>query len=320
KSLGEVATKQLADTIETGENDQTIKPDNSNGEKNKTGHLHHHVHAAKSWEAGSNTDTDGKTKSEDQAGQQPLLILHGQDGLALTTPQSITQTAGTNIDQISQRDHNQTTGRRWIHNVGQHISLFVSGVKDKVALKLIAAKGKVQIQAQSDDVEITADKNVKLTAIKGQNLFNAKQEILLTAGGAYIRIKGGKIELHAPGKVSFKGASHDWSGGTSQGASYPAMPQPGDHWIGVHFTDPDGDPIEKAPYKIRFENGATYTGKLDVMGKAKHVSVPHETAKVSYELPPPKDEKPFDPLQELVGKVNQKLAGKSASVSSEAAK
>ncbi|WP_297576903.1 type VI secretion system Vgr family protein, partial [uncultured Deefgea sp.] len=120
-SLGEVATKQLADTIETGNNEQTIKPDNSTGEKSKSGHLHHHVHAAKSWEAGSNTDTDSKTTSQDQAGQQQLLLLHGQDGLALTTPQSLTQTAGTNLDQIAQRDHNQTTGRRWIHNVGQHI-------------------------------------------------------------------------------------------------------------------------------------------------------------------------------------------------------
>ena len=141
-SLGEVATKQLADSIETGDKDQTIKPDNSKGEKNKTGHLHHHVHAAKSWSAGSNTDSDGKTKSEDQAGQQQLLLIHGQDGLALTTPNSLTQTAGTNLDQIALRDSNQTTGRRWIHNVGQHISLFVSGVKDSIALKLIVAKGK----------------------------------------------------------------------------------------------------------------------------------------------------------------------------------
>ncbi|WP_035853988.1 type VI secretion system Vgr family protein [Deefgea rivuli] len=223
-SLGEVATKQLADSIETGDKDQTIKPDNSTGEKNKTGHLHQHVHASKSWSAGSNTDLESKTKSEDQTGQQQLLLIHGQDGLALTTPNSLTQTAGTNLDQIAQRDSNQTTGRRWIHNVGQHISLFVSGTKDKITMKLIAAKGKVQMQAQSDDIEITADKNVKLTAIKGQNRFNAKQEILLTAGGAYIRIKGGKIELHAPGKVSFKGGKHDWSGPASMNLPFPQFP------------------------------------------------------------------------------------------------
>ncbi|WP_308444095.1 DUF2345 domain-containing protein [Deefgea salmonis] len=108
-SLAEVATKQLADTIETGDNEQKIKPDNSNSEKSKTGHLHHQLHAAKSWEAGTNTDSEGETQSKNQTGQQPLLMLHGQDGLALTTPQSLTQTASSNIDQVAQRDSNQTT-------------------------------------------------------------------------------------------------------------------------------------------------------------------------------------------------------------------
>ncbi|WP_374758562.1 DUF2345 domain-containing protein [uncultured Deefgea sp.] len=224
KSLGEVATKQLADTIETGDNEQTIKSDNSTGEKSKTGHLHHHVHAAKSWEAGSNTDSDGKTKSEDHAGQQPLLMIHGQDGLALTTPQSLTQTAGSNLDQIAQRDQNQTTGRRWIHNVGQHISLFVSGAKDKIALKLIAAKGKVQMQAQSDDIEIVGDKDLKVTACKETITVVAKDEILVTAGGGYIRLKGGNIEIHCPGTVSVKGTNHKVSGPDQMDFPLPAMP------------------------------------------------------------------------------------------------
>jgi len=224
KNLGEYAAKQLADSMETGDDDQTVKPDNSPGSKASTGHLHHHVHASKSFEAGSNTDQDGKSKSKEQAGQQKIILLHGTDGVAITTPQSQTLSAGTNLDQVAQRDTNQSTGRRWIHNVGQHISLFVGGVKDQITLKLIAAKGKLQVLAQSDDIEITADKNTKFTAIKGKGLFNAKQEILMTAGGAYIRIKDGKIELHAPGKISIKGGSHDWSGPAQMMPTLPQFP------------------------------------------------------------------------------------------------
>ncbi|MEO9384665.1 DUF2345 domain-containing protein, partial [Chromobacterium phragmitis] len=57
---------------------------------------------------------------------------------------------------------------------------------------------------------------------------NGKQEILLTSGGAYVRIKDGKIELHAPGTVSIKGASHDWSGPASTNLPTPSFkpPQP----------------------------------------------------------------------------------------------
>ncbi|MCX7205866.1 MAG: type VI secretion system tip protein TssI/VgrG, partial [Proteobacteria bacterium] len=221
QSLGETATNQLADTIETGDEGKTVEADNSAGSKASTGHMYHHVHASKSLEAGSNTDIDGKTKSKDQAGQQKIILLHGEDGIAITSPQSQTITAGTNLDLVAQRDSNQTSGRRWIHNVGQHISLFVVGVKDKVALKLIAAKGKIQLQAQSDDIEITGDKDLKITACKESIHVVAKDEILVTAGGGYIRIKGGNIEIHCPGKVSIKGANHDISGPTSLNAPLP---------------------------------------------------------------------------------------------------
>ncbi|WP_308418890.1 type VI secretion system Vgr family protein [Iodobacter violaceini] len=214
QSLGETATNQLADSIETGEGN-TINPDNSAGDKNNQGHLHHHVHASKSLEAGTNTDKDSKSQSEKQAGQQNIILLHGTDGVAITSPQSQTLTAGTNLDLVAQRDTNQTSGRRWIHNVRQNISLFVAGVKDKVALKLIAAKGKIQLQAQSDDIEITGDKDLKVTACKGLLSISAKDEILVTAGGGYIRLKGGDIEIHCPGTVTVKGANHDISGPAS---------------------------------------------------------------------------------------------------------
>lgn len=41
------------------------------------------------------------------------------------------------------------------------------------------------------------------------------------AGGAYIRIKGGNIEIHAPGKIEQKGAAHPFMGPTSIGKEMP---------------------------------------------------------------------------------------------------
>ncbi|STR45179.1 type VI secretion system Vgr family protein [Iodobacter fluviatilis] len=299
KNLGEYATKQLADSIETGDDEQTIKPDNSPGDKASHGHLYHHVHASKSFEAGSNTDKDGKTKSKEQAGQQKIILLHGEDGVAITTPQSQTLSAGSNLDQIAQRDTNQSTGRRWIHNVGQHISLFTGGIKDKITMKLIAAKGQLQMQAQSDDIEITADKNARFTAIKGKGLFNAKQEILLTAGGAYIRIKGGKIELHAPGKVSIKGGSHDWSGPASLNPPLPAFagkaPAVGD--IQLHHFYENMEGIKSGKYTLLDLNGNKHEGALDAEGKALVSGLPMGAISVAFQADPraPKNqERKFD--------------------------
>ncbi|QEL54129.1 type VI secretion system Vgr family protein [Chromobacterium paludis] len=220
QALAETATGQLADTMETGP--EEISPDNAKGSKQPDGHLMHHLDALKAWEAGSNTDKDGKT-AKDQPGQQPLIVLSGPAGIASVTEQSQTVSAGTNLNLVAQRDANYSTGRRWLHNVGQHISLFVAGVKDKVAIKLIAAKGKVQVQAQSDAMEITADKDVTITSCKDRIEVKAQKEILLTAGGAYFRIADGNIEVHAPGTVSVKGASHDLSGPASLNAPMPEL-------------------------------------------------------------------------------------------------
>ncbi|MEO3956267.1 type VI secretion system Vgr family protein [Chromobacterium piscinae] len=215
--LGETAAGQLADTMETGPDE--IDPDNAKDGAKEKGHLAHLASALKAWEAGTNTNGGGEVP-----GQQPVIVLSAPAGIASLTEQSQTLAAGQNLDLISQRDSNHTTGRRWLHNVGMHISLFVAGVKDKVAFKLIAAKGKVQLQAQSDAMELTADKDLTITSAKQKIHANAKQEILLTSGGAYVRIKDGKIELHAPGNVSIKAGKHDWSGPDQMGPPLPQFP------------------------------------------------------------------------------------------------
>ncbi|WP_245000080.1 DUF2345 domain-containing protein, partial [Chromobacterium violaceum] len=141
-------------------------------------------------------------------------------------------------------------------------------------LKLIAAKGKVQVQAQSDAMELTADKDVTITSVKQKIHLNGKQEILLTSGGAYVRIKDGKIELHAPGTVSFKGASHDWNGGTSLGQTYNAMPQ-------TKFDDRfqlvdqrTGKPLANHKYEIHREFGGVEKGVTDRSGFTHFIKNP----------------------------------------------
>ncbi|MFC7419215.1 DUF2345 domain-containing protein, partial [Iodobacter arcticus] len=284
QSLGETATNQLADTIETGDGDKTVKPDNSAGDKASTGHLHHHVHASKSLEAGSNTDKDGKGKSKDQAGQQNIILLHGEDGIAITSPQSQTIAAGTNLDLVAQRDTNQTSGRRWIHNVGQHISLFVAGVKDKVALKIIAAKGKIQLQAQSDDIEITADKNVKITACKEKVEIAAGDEVLFTSGGGYIRLKGGNIEIHCPGEVSIKGASHDLSGPTSLAKTYNEMPVSKFERKYQIKDEESGQPLANQRFKITRATGEVEFGKTDGNGFTHMIKNPDTSERIQIEV------------------------------------
>jgi len=91
-------------------------------------------------------------------------------------------------------------------------------------MKLFAAKGKVEIQAHSGNIELTAQKTVKVQSVTESIEVAAAKEILLTSGGAYIRISNGNIEIHAPGKIDIKGAQHLFDGPAHLSNALPTMP------------------------------------------------------------------------------------------------
>ena len=226
QSLGEHAQHQHANLPETGKDNQLVQDDAAPGATKEKDHQTHLKEAIENLERGSNTDKEGKSGSGKQAGRQGIVAVTAPDGIAMTTAGSMTMAAGANLDQIALRDTNQTTGRRWIHNATESISLFVSGAKAKIkdTFKIIAAKGNIQMQAQDGEIEATAQKDVTITSVNGRVVIQAPNEILLAAGGGYIRI-GANIEVHNPGKQSQKAAGFALSGPDRMNASHPAFPK-----------------------------------------------------------------------------------------------
>ncbi|MBP4049127.1 type VI secretion system tip protein VgrG [Chromobacterium violaceum] len=281
--LAETAEAQQADAMETGP--EEVNADNAKGRKRPEGHLQHQVDTLKAWEAGTNTDPDSKTMTGDQAGQQSLLVLSAPAGIASVTEQSQTLTAGSNLNLVAQRDLNQTSGRRWLANVGKHISLFVTGVADQVAMKLIAAKGKVQVQAQAGEMELTADKDVTITSCKDRITVAAKEEILLTCDGGYIRLAGGNIEVHCPGMVSIKGASHTFSGPAGMSMPEPTLPK-GYQRSYILQDEKTGEPLVGQAYRLKLPNGRTLPGYTDWEGRTSTAFTPNAQP-VKLEAPKP---------------------------------
>jgi type VI secretion system secreted protein VgrG len=195
-------------------------------------------------------------------------------GIALATPNSMTISTGTNFDQVAQRDTNQTTGRRWVHNVGESVSLFVSGIVTgsksaiKETLKLIAAKGKVQIQAQSDEMEVTADKDLKLSSVTRDITAAAKDGIVVTSGGAYARIKGGNIDIHCPGTLEIRAARIVLSGPDGMQVAMPEMPVPGEHLYSQRLVavNPIDGSAQTTGYKLHQEQTELEKGKTGADG------------------------------------------------------
>ncbi|MNK76364.1 Phage-related baseplate assembly protein [compost metagenome] len=161
----------------------------------------------------------------------PLLQLSSPSGIAATTPASAVLVAGGNGSLAAGADLNFAAQGNSLYALGKGISLFTYGKansKDKpnqeTGIRLHAASGKVSSQSQSDATRLTADKAVTVSSTAKSVTAAAKQHILMTAQGAYIRLEGGNIMLHGPGKIDFNASMKELTGPASSQATLPAMP------------------------------------------------------------------------------------------------
>jgi type VI secretion system secreted protein VgrG len=220
--------------------------------------------------------------------KEPVLLVSSPAGIGLSTQQSAHLGADEQVNLVSGQSTHLVAGKSLIASVAQRISLFVQNA----GMKLFAAKGKVEIQAHSDNIEVTAQKTVKVVSATEKVEVAASQGILLTSGGAYIRLQDGNIEIHAPGKIDVKGAQHSFNGPTSGTYDLPALPKGNLHnKLELNLTDDNLKSVPYAPYKVVFENGTTMAGKLDGSGHAVLRDVPDGTAKVFFG----EDARPFTP-------------------------
>ena len=151
---------------------------------------------------------------------EPIMLMASPSGIALSTQQSTQIAADKHVNIVSGASTHIASGKSLIASIGEKLSLFVQNA----GMKLFAAKGKVEVQAHSDGIELTAHKGVKVISITEAVEMAAKKEILLTSGGAYVRIKDGNIEIHAPGTIDVKGAKRMFAGPTSGSYPLPLLP------------------------------------------------------------------------------------------------
>lgn len=95
----------------------------------------------------------------------------------------------------------------------------------ETGIHLHAASGTVSVQAQSGKFLAAADKKVTLASTLGSLTASAKTHLLLTAQGAFLKLEGGNIELHAPGRVEFRASQKNLTGpqSSSNHYSFPAV-------------------------------------------------------------------------------------------------
>lgn len=134
--------------------------------------------------------------------KKSAMLLSAPEGIAQVTPKSLQLSAGENIISTSGKNSDFSVLKKFTVAAGETVSLFAQ----KLGIKIFAGKGKVEIQTQGDEMLLDALKDIRISSSEGRILISAKNEIILTSGGGYIRIGDGTVECAAPDKIIERGA------------------------------------------------------------------------------------------------------------------
>jgi type VI secretion system secreted protein VgrG len=125
------------------------------------------------------------------------VLIAAPAGIALATPESVQHSAGKNVTLTAGGSIDAGAIENVTIAAGQVVSLFAN----EGGMKLIAAQGNNEIQAQHGNIECTAAENIRVSASNGNVEVSAKDSLTLRCGGAEIKLQGGNIELSCPGDV-----------------------------------------------------------------------------------------------------------------------
>jgi type VI secretion system secreted protein VgrG len=152
--------------------------------------------------------------------QQAVIVLSASASIALLTPDTIQQSAGTDLTFTAGGNADIGVLHKFTVAAGEAISLFAH----KMGIKLFANKGKVQIQAQNDEMELASQQNMTISSSEGHVVLQARKSVTLTdGGGAYIKLENGNVTIGSPAHVSIKMANFKWEGPDSLAGKLPAF-------------------------------------------------------------------------------------------------
>lgn len=168
--------------------------------------------------AGAAPAQQGDGTSQATAYSEPHIQFSAPGGIGQYTPGDAYTVAGNTFSHTAP-DVNWTAVGNLAVDVAGGVVMFTMGKADagtrpvkEQGLILHAAAGKVRVHSQASTLGLLAEKTITVASTHGNVNAEAKTTLLATAGGAYVRLEGGAIQLHAPGKVEFKSGSHAWQG------------------------------------------------------------------------------------------------------------
>jgi type VI secretion system secreted protein VgrG len=219
----------------------------------------------------------------------------------LTANQTVTISAGQDIQQIAQANHaTAVKDAAILYTYGKAQN--PTKPNKETGIKLHAATGNVQTQSQTGATKIAAQKRIHVVSTHGKITIAAPKHVQLFAAGAAIRLEGGRVSNTGPGSVLYKASLKIFN---SPGANVPYVfpglvkgkevkREPGTLKLHHRYVDIGQEALEgvkQGPWKVIDALGKVHRGVLDGKGKATVAGLPAGLAQVFFG-PDPRD--PWD--------------------------
>ncbi|MBB3225238.1 type VI secretion system Vgr family protein [Pseudoduganella umbonata] len=146
-----------------------------------------------------------------------VIAINGPDGVIATSGQSLAIGAALDTDLVcSEQMRLSAGGSTWIR-AARGVSLFTN----QGGAKLIAAGGKVQIQAQNDELEVLAKKVIEIISATDWINLKAKKGVRINGGGSELVLSADGIKGYTSGDSEMYAAGHQTMKGQDRKATFP---------------------------------------------------------------------------------------------------
>ncbi|WP_180047797.1 type VI secretion system Vgr family protein [Acinetobacter sp. YH12243] len=206
-------------------------------------------------------------QSKAETFKQALMLLCAPNSIALSTNEDLYLSADQQINHSAADNINFSTQKSLIAHAQDKISLFAA----QQGLKAIAAKGKVELQAQDDAIETIARQKIKIISTEERIEIISPKEIVLTAGGSQLKINGQGVFGVTGGKFECKAGQHIFKEGAKTIYEIPELPKSGPYAVDFLFNSLGGSGIEGAEVTMFIPENKEilWEGKTDSNGKTQ---------------------------------------------------
>ena len=196
---------------------------------------------------------------------EPHLVMASAAGVALTAEQSTHIASNEHLALTTGLSVGIAAGKSMVASIRERFSVFVQ----RMGITMVAAAGKVSLEAKTDGMSLLAQKAVDVISEQGSINLKTPNAITLNAGGTQLTLNSDGVFIHTGGQCLIHCTEFD----ISEPETKPLGIGSRSHDEQFTFISKEsGKPFSNVKYRIVKESGEAIDGITDAEGKTMRVT------------------------------------------------